>query len=147
MCSTRIDNLKVGMVYWVDIRWNRYNTVRNDEPIHFIGKFVRLEYVWGETMTYPSGLIMMCEPNRTDVIFQDMNGNERIVSSMNKFYKQYRPSLFDILQKTNILQLRRYIPSELRRIITSFCGGSKEIKSIRRSNPRSINDINIAFSK
>jgi tRNA splicing ligase len=132
MCSTRVNNLVPNMEYWVDIRWNLFNTVRNDIPIHFIGKFVRLSYVTGETHTYPSGLVMIREPGRTDVIFQDMDGNERIVSSMNKFYKRYCPSLFDIRKKNYIFQLRKHIPVELRRIITSYCGGSKVVKSIRR---------------
>ena len=121
MLCPRIDALIPGTEYWVDQHWNIHNTVRDDTPTHFVGKFVRLEYVHGTYHTHPnSGLITMRDHGRTNVIFQDPTGNELIVSSMNKFYQRYRPSLLDIHNKNNIISLRSQLPPEMRRIISSF---------------------------
>ena len=130
MSSIRIDSLIPGTEYWVDTYWNLLNTVRTDNPDHFVGKFIRLEYIVGKTRTNPeSGLVMMVEPGRTNVVFQyGDNGNECRVSSMNKFYQRYRPLAIDIRIKNNIRDLRYEFPPEIRRIIETFCGGSKIIK-------------------
>ena len=134
MLITHIDSLCPGMDYWVDVRWNLINTVRIDAPTHFVGKFVRLRYVSGHHDEYPdSGLIIISEPSRTDVIFMDNNGHERHVSSMNRFYQRYRPTQIDISRKMEIHLLHNHFPPELCRIITEFCGGSKVAKTIRKN--------------
>ena len=132
MLTTYIDSLCPGMDYWVDVRWNLTNTMRIDAPTHFIGKFMRLRYVSGTHDEYPvSGLIMIHDPCRTDVIFQDINGHEQQVSSLNRFYQRYRPTQIDISRKMEIRRLRYHFPPELCRIITQFCGGSKVVRSLR----------------
>lgn len=132
MLITHIDMLCPGMDYWVDVRWNLINTMRVDEPTHFVGKFVRLRYVSGTHDEYPeSGLIVISEPSRTDVIFMDIDGHERHVSSLNRFYQRYRPTQTDLSRKMEIHRLRFHFPPELLRIITKFCGGSKVVKSHR----------------
>ena len=133
MLITRIDMLCSGEDYWVDVRWNITNTMRIDYSDHFVGKFVRLHYVMGTYDEYTeSGLIIMRDPGRTDVIFLDINGHERHVSSMNIFYKRYRPTQIEIIRKMEIHRLRTHFPPELIRIITKFCGGSKVVKSLRK---------------
>ena len=137
MARVGLDSLIPGTEYWVDQYWDIFNTVRNDVPKQFVGKFVRLEYITGKYHTSSSsGLIMICDGGRTNVIFHDANGHERIVSSLNRFYQRYQPSLIDIRNKNNILRLRGHFPPELRRIISSFCGGSKTNKYIRRNAPK-----------
>ena len=132
MPNVPIGSLTPGMEYWVDQYWNINNTVRNDIPNHFVGKFIKLIYIVGKSRENPhSGLILMLEPSRTNVIFQDANGYEYQVSSLNNFYQRYRPSLIDIRNKNNIRDLCVHFPDELRRIISSFCGGSKVVKHIR----------------
>ena len=133
MSSTRIDSLIPGTEYWVDKYWNIFNTVRNDNPDHFVGKFIRLEYISGKTHTNPmSGLVTILQPGRTNVIFQDgCNGNEYRVSSMNKFYPRYRPSLIDIRNNIHLRSLSAHFPCEILRMIESFYGGKKYIKCIR----------------
>jgi hypothetical protein len=132
MLITHIDLLCPGMDYWVDMRWNLINTMRVEEPTHFVGKFMRLRYVSGTHTEYPeSGLIVISDPSRTDVIFLDINGCERHVSSMNIFYQRYRPMQTDLIRKMEIYRLRVHFPPELLRIITSFCGGSKVAKRLR----------------
>lgn len=132
MLITHIDLLYPGTDYWVDVRWNLANTIRVDEPDHFVGKFVRLQYVPGTHAEYPeSGLIVKSEPSRTDVIFMDINGHERHVSSLNRFYQRYRPTQIDINRKMEIHLLHNYFPPELCRLVTEFCGGSKVVKSLR----------------
>ena len=133
MLITHVDMFCPGMDYWVDMRWNLLNTMRIDEPTHFVGKFVRLRYVSGTHDEYPeSGLIIISEPSRTDVIFMDNNGHERHVSSMNRFYQRYRPTQIDLSRKMAIRQLRDHFPPELCRIITEFCGGSKVAKYLHK---------------
>ena len=132
MLITHIDSLCPGMDYWVDMRWNLLNTMRIDAPTHFVGKFVKLRYVSGTYDEYTdSGLIIMRDPSRTDVIFQDIDGHERHVSSMNKFYQRYRPTQTDIIRNREIRKLRVHFPPELRRIITEFCGGNNVAKYLR----------------
>ena len=130
MARVGLDSLIPGTEYWVDQYWDIFNTVRNDVPKQFVGKFVRLEYITGKCL-YMDG-----DAGRTNVIFHDANGHERIVSSLNRFYQRYQPSLIDIRNKNNILRLRGHFPPELRRIISSFCGGSKTNKYIRRNAPK-----------
>lgn len=136
MTSIRIDSLIPGTEYWVDIHWNLLNTVRTDNPEHFVGKFIRLEYIIGKTRTNPeTGLVTMIEPGRTNIVFQyGCNGHERHVSSMNKFYQRYRPPIIDIRNKNNLRNLINQFPPEILRIIESFYGGSKYIKHIRTKN-------------
>lgn len=134
MSCTRIDALIPGTEYWVDQHWNILNTVRYDTPSHFVGKFVKLKYINGQYHTHHnSGLITIREPGRTNVIFHDAYGNERVVSSMNKFYQRYRPALTDIHTKNNIISLRSHFPHELRRIISSFFAEFKTVTRIRHS--------------
>jgi hypothetical protein len=133
MLITHIDSLCPGMDYWVDVRWNLINTVRVDEPTHFVGKFMRLRYVSAPHYECPdSEFIIIRDPSRTDVIFMDNNGHERHVSSMNRFYQRYRPTQIDLSRKMAIRQLRDQFPPELCRIITEFCGGSKVAKFIHK---------------
>jgi hypothetical protein len=137
MLTTYVGSLCPGMDYWVDVRWNLINTIRTDVPTHFVGKFMRLRYVSGTYDEYPeTGLVVRHDPSRTDVIFQDIHGHERQVSSMNKFYQRYRPTQIDISRKMKIRQLRVHFPPELRRIITTFCGGSKVASSLRNYDPK-----------
>jgi hypothetical protein len=132
MLITHVEMLCPGMDYWVDVRWNLTNTMRNDALTHFVGKFVRLRYVSGSHEEYPdSEFIVISEPNRTDVIFMDNNGYERHVSSLNRFYQRYIPTQNDLIRKMAIHRLRVHFPPELCRIITEFCGGSKVVKSLR----------------
>ena len=134
MLITHVDMFCSGVDYWVDVRWNLTNTMRIDAPTNFVGKFVRLRYVSGTHDEYPeSGLIIISEPSRTDVIFMDIDGNEQQVSSMNRFYQRYRPTQIDISRKMEIHLLHNHFPSELCRIITEFCGGSKVAKTIRKN--------------
>ena len=116
----------------MDVCWNLTNTMRIDAPTHFVGKFVRLCYVSGYHYDDPdSEFIIISEPSRTDVIFQDINGHERHVSSLNRFYQRYRPTQIDINRKMEIRRLRDHFPPELCRIIAEFCGGSKVVRSLR----------------
>jgi len=133
MTSIRIGSLIPGTEYWVDIHWNLLNTIRTDNPDHFVGKFIRLEYIIGKTRTNPeTGLVTLLEPCRTNIVFQyGCNGHERSVSSMNKFYQRYRPPIIDIRNKNNLRSLMYEFPGEIRRIIESFYGGSKYIRHIR----------------
>jgi hypothetical protein len=133
MLITYLDSLCPGMDYWVDVRWNLINTVRIDAPTHFVGKFMRLCYVSGTYAEYPdSDLIVMCDPGRTNVVFLDIDGHERHVSSLNRFYQRYRPTQIDLSRKMAIRQLRDHFPPELCRIITEFCGGSKVAKFLHK---------------
>ena len=133
MTSIRIDSLIPGTEYWVDKHWNIFNTIRTSFPEHLVGKFVRLEYIVGKYYTHPdSGLVTIIQPGRTNVIFQyGSNGYECHLSSMNKFYQRFRPSLIDIRNKHHVRDLRLQFPHEIRRIIESFYGGNKNIKYIR----------------
>jgi len=134
MSRVGLDSLIPGREYWVDQYWDIFNTVRNHVPNQFVGKFVKLEYITGKYhISSSSGLITICDSGRTNVIFHDANGHDRTVSSLNNFYQRYQPSLIDIRNKNNILCLREHFPPELRRIISSFCGGSNTIKHIRRN--------------
>lgn len=128
MLITYIDSLCPGMDYWVDVRWNLTNTMRVDEPTHFMGKFVRLRYVSGTHTEYPESGLIISEHSRTDVVFIDIDGHERQVSSLNRFYQRYIPTQIDLSRKMAIRQLRDRFPPELCRIVTEFCGGSKVVK-------------------
>ena len=134
MLITHVGMLCPGMDYWVDVRWNLFNTLPLLEPEqHFVGKFMRLRYVSGPHYECPaSEFIIISEPSRTDVIFMDNNGHERHVSSMNRFYQRYRPTQIDLSRKMAIRQLRDHFPPELCRIITEFCGGSKVTKFLHK---------------
>lgn len=114
---TKIDNLREGKEYWVDVWWNLRNTYRNDSPFHFVGKFVRIESIPVKRETTTEGLVRLLSPRRTTVWFT-VNGREVGVSSMNRFYG------FVILPKREIFEIyvlrTLTLPRELTRYMRKF---------------------------
>jgi hypothetical protein len=100
---TKIDNLREGKEYWVDVWWNLRNTYRNDSPFHFVGKFVRIESI---------------PVKRETTVWFTVNGREVGVSSMNRFYGFVIPPKREIFE---IYVLRTLtLPRELTRYMRTF---------------------------
>ena len=116
---TKIDNLREGKEYWVDVWWNLRNTYRSDTPFHFVGKFIRLESTPAKRETTREGLVRLLVPRRTTVWFT-VNGREVGVSSMNRFYGFAIPPKREIFERYVLRTLK--LPRELTRYMRVFIG-------------------------
>lgn len=111
-------NLQRGKKYWVDIWWNIRNNCRNNSPHFFIGKFVKSEFVPRKVVENSNGLVLMTQPSRTLLWFNN-NGIECCVSSSNTFFKIDKPTIQEVFQKYIIRQFK--IAPELKRYIQKYC--------------------------
>jgi hypothetical protein len=114
---TKIDNLREGNDYWVDVWWNLVNTYRSDIPFHFVGKFSHVEVVPAKRVSTQEGLVSVVVPRRTLVWFK-VNGRDVGVSSMNRFYGFFKPPKREIFERYILRTIA--LPTDLTRYMRRF---------------------------
>jgi len=123
---TKIDNLKVGSPYWIDIWWNTKNNYRANKPLTFVGIFLRLESIQVKRKINNSGLITVISPRRT-VAWFSVNNVEVGVSSMNKFFAFPRFPTQELFERYVVRNLK--LPTDLTRYMRRFIARKPDTSS------------------
>ena len=123
---TKIDNLKIGTPYWIDIWWNTKNNYRANKPLTFVGIFLRLESVQVNRKMNNTGLITVISPRRTIAWFS-VNNVEVGVSSMNKFFAFPRFPTQELFERYVLRNLK--LPTDLTRYMRRFIAHKPDTSS------------------
>lgn len=123
---TKIDNLKVGSPYWIDIWWNTKNNYRANKPLTFVGIFLRLESIQVKRKINNSGLITVISPRRT-VAWFSVNNVEVGVSSMNNFFAFPRFPTQELFERYVVRNLK--LPTDLTRYMRRFIAHKPDTSS------------------
>jgi hypothetical protein len=125
------DNLKAGKKYLIEVQWNLTNNLRTLNTTILTGTFVDYVYVRGRTRSFDSGLQMLLSRSRFEMVF-NIDGTNRNISSVNKFYEILTPSPADLASVYSIYTLP--LPNDLKKEINYFIGNRKKLYYRGRSN-------------
>lgn len=117
-------NLVPGKKYLVDVHWNITNDLRMPTSYAIIGIFKHNTYVRGRTGSFDSGLQILLSRSRYESTFL-VDGEERTVSSVNKFYEVLTPSAREFAMVRNIYSLP--LPLDLKKIVGRYVGRSRRL--------------------
>lgn len=122
-------NLIPGKKYMIEVQWNLTNDLRLPNNYTMIGTFIQSYFIRGRTRSFDTGLQLLLSPSRYQTSF-NIDGNPRIVSSVNKFYEIIvpSPSEFDALRQIYSLPL----PNDIKKYIYSFTDIALNLKYRRR---------------
>lgn len=106
-----------GKKYYIDIQWNLTNNLRLPTSYSTIGTYVGTNYVRGRTHSFDSGLQILLERARSEVIF-NINGENTTVSSVNVFYEILAPPTDKIAKIHTLLKLP--LPNDIKKHIAKY---------------------------
>lgn len=126
-----VDNLKPGKKYLIEVQWNLTNNLRMLNTTVLTGTFVDYVYVRGRTRSFDSGLQLLLSRSRFEMVF-NIDGVNRNISSVNKFYEILTPSQAELTSVYSIYKLP--LPNDLKKEINYFVGNRKKLYYRERSN-------------
>lgn len=100
--------------YLIAMNWNETNDLRFEPEYILRGKFLRLEYIKGRTYSYDTGLQILTNPSRINLLF-DIHGMRCKISSANLFYEIHKPTEEELSSEYAIRTTR--LPKEILNII------------------------------
>ena len=125
------DNLKPGKKYLIELQWNLTNNLRMINTTILTGTFVDYVYVRGRTRSFDSGLQLLLSRSRFEMVF-NIDGANRNISSVNKFYEILKPSPADLASVYSIYTLP--LPNDLKKEINYFVGNRKKLYYRKRAD-------------